>query len=285
MAAYNPPDTPERTHSTEALHDVWAAYHVRRDRAVELADRIDSIDAYIAQTREALARAEADRNRVAGEHEKVLAAANELRDMVVGHCDRHGLQLPKDPEPQPPAGEAAVHDPARRRALSAAEAVQALDPYAHLLGERVKVFLRGQIEVYAGVLQSLDTGQGRMVLLDLMTGEPYWWPERALVERIERYDDPPAGDSGESDEAVLGRMLGGLPPRVDGAEATHPDASGQADAVAAGPRAWVLLAVGVWLAAGPARCRRAWVRSGHWRHRAGALHSAVRPGAVRGATV
>jgi hypothetical protein len=330
MAARKPqpqpqPDTPAEqqppAHSVDAIQDVWDAARARRGDAVQLAEQIDAIDAYIDQARRGLAKAEADHAAVSERHAAVLAKANELRNMVTEYCDRHGLPLPKDPEPgQPSALDAALSDlddRARKhpapvhtqvRPLTAAEIAGGLDPdYGYLLGLAVKVWIKGTLETLAGVLVRVDA---EWITLEDNSGRPRSHP-RSMVERIEPAhpylyppDDPrhrhdtdaaggcrhPAcghnsgvGQSGDDHDDL--NDYGRLPERPADTRPEIGEQPAEARALAAGVRPWLLLAVGLRLAAPAARRRAAWARSGHWRHRAGALRNAIRPGAVRGVTV
>ncbi|HZB31252.1 MAG TPA: hypothetical protein VE465_13895 [Streptosporangiaceae bacterium] len=281
------PEVPEQPveHSADAIKMVWDSSTAHRATAFQLAQKLDEIDTYIA-------RAQADRDRLCADHAAALGKANGLAAMVREYCERHGLPLPQTPAPDKPVIDAALaglDDRARKHPtpvnvaapLSAAEIAQDLDPeYGHLLGLAVKVWVKGTLEVLTGILARVDAEW--ITLLDEV-GAPRSHP-RSMVDRIEPRDDHrDNGDNGPGGDPLQG--YGRLPDRpAEGTPMVGEQPAAEARALTAGPL--VLLAAGLWLAARPARRRAAWARTGHWRHRAGALHSAVRSaGAVRGAVV
>jgi hypothetical protein len=201
MAARNPkPQTPEPLAErepaclpSEAAQSVWDAHLASRTHAMKLADRIDEIDTYMAQTREVianaqanLAKAAADKRDAVAEHAKALARADEMRDMVVEYCGARGMQLPTDPAPEPPARPALIAPPgpvSSVRPLSAAEITDSLDAeYGYLLGLPVKVWVKGSLEVLTGTLARADAEW--ITLLD-DAGAARWSQARSMVERIE----------------------------------------------------------------------------------------------------
>jgi small nuclear ribonucleoprotein (snRNP)-like protein len=166
--------------------------------------------------------------------------------------------------------------------LSVAEIAQHTDVYAEFLGRPVKVWLRDQVEVYSGTLHSLDNGQGRIVLLDLHTRQPCWWPERVLVSWMEPLDQDGDTDGGAPPGGY--RSLPGRPAGIRPEAGEQPSAAEARALTAVDLFAQARLMVGVWLAAPSARRRAEWARTGHWRHRAGSLTTGpvriVAPGAV-----
>lgn len=312
MAARNPkPQTqPEQAeqpgaHSPEALQHWWNTATARRTHAVQIAEELDACDAYIVRTREALAKAEADRVQIAGRHAEVLAEADQLRVMVVEFCAAHSLPLPLTPapEPEPPAAAATVPDlerarkhpaPAPVRARSVTEIVHLADPYAHLVGRRVSVFLHGGA-ILVGVLINVDAE--RLTLADDPLGEAKFWPARSTVERVEPIDGQGSGgDDTRPDDPYGGDPLnqyGQLPERPAETRPEVGELPAEARALALGLDTWTLLTAGLWLAARSARARHR--HGGAWRvlpHRRGSLTPSgvvrlgpVPSGTVRGVTV